>query len=69
MLDRICLQEPKHCLSLRLRANRHTRFVGEASPHLRERVKLGGQVWYSVKVLHIRHDLFAGTETLSLSVY
>ena len=23
-------------------------------------------LWYSVKVLHIRHNLYAGTETLSL---
>jgi hypothetical protein len=32
-------------------------------------VKLGVRVWYPVKVLHIRYDLFAGTETLSLSVF
>ena len=29
----------------------------------------GGQAWYNVKVLRIRYNLFAGTETLSLSVY
>ena len=28
-----------------------------------------GRVWCRLKVLHIRHNLFAGTETLSLSVY
>jgi len=28
-----------------------------------------GRVWYLVKVLHKRHNLFAGTETLSFSVY
>ena len=28
-----------------------------------------GRVWYHVKVLHITHNLFAGTDTLSLSVY
>jgi hypothetical protein len=39
------------------------------SPHLGERFKLGGRVWYHVKVLHIRHKLFAGTDTLSLSVH
>jgi hypothetical protein len=32
-------------------------------------VELGGRVWYNVKVLHIRYNLFAGTETLSLSIY
>ena len=26
-------------------------------------------MWHPVKVLHIRYNLFAGTETLSLSVY
>ena len=26
-------------------------------------------MWYPVKVLHIMYNLFAGTETLSLSVY
>ena len=30
---------------------------------------LGGRVWYSVKLLHISYNLFAGTEMLSLSVY
>ena len=32
-------------------------------------VKRGGQAWYNVKVLRIRYNSFAGTETLSLSVY
>ena len=34
-------------------------------------VELGGRVWYRVRVLRIpiRHNLFAGTETLSISVY
>ena len=27
-----------------------------------------GRVWYSVKLLHIGYNLFAGTEMLSLSV-
>jgi hypothetical protein len=31
--------------------------------------ELGDWVWYPVKVLQIRHNLFAGTETLSLFVY
>ena len=26
-------------------------------------------MWYPVKLLHIRYNLFAGTEMLSLSVY
>ena len=26
-------------------------------------------MWYTVKVLRIKYNLFAGTETLSLSVY
>ena len=28
-----------------------------------------GRVWYPVKLLHIKYNLFAGTEMLSLSVY
>ena len=32
-------------------------------------MELGGRVWYNLKVLHTRHTLFAGTETLSLPVY
>ena len=28
-----------------------------------------GRVWYPVKVLNIRHNLFAVTETLTLSIY
>ena len=31
--------------------------------------QIGGRVWYPVKLLHIRYNLFAGTEMLSLSVY
>ena len=33
------------------------------------RVELGGRVRYPAKVLHIRYNFLAGTETLSLSVY
>ena len=29
----------------------------------------GGLVWYNVTILRIMYNLFAGTETLSLSVY
>ena len=36
---------------------------------MREGVDLGSSVWNPLKVLHIRYNLFAGTEMLSLSVY
>ena len=32
-----------------------------------EEVELGGRMWHHAKVLRIRSNLFAGTETLSLS--
>ena len=32
-------------------------------------VELGDRVWYRVKALRIRYNLFAGTETLSIFVY
>ena len=35
-------------------------------PQFGEWVELGGWVSYSVKLLHIRYNLFAGTEMLSL---
>ena len=38
-------------------------------PEFEEGVELGGRVCYPLKVLHIRYNLFAGTEMLSLSVY
>ena len=38
-------------------------------PEFEEGVELGGRVWYPLKVIHIRYNLFAGTEMLSLSVY
>ena len=34
-----------------------------------EGIELGRRVCYPVKLLHIRYNLFAGTEMLSLSVY
>ena len=43
--------------------------LGGTVPHFREEVELGGRVWYPLKVLHIRYNLFAGTKTLSLSIY
>ena len=41
---------------------------GGPSPQLGEGVELGGHVWHPVKVHLIRSNLFAGIETLSLSV-
>ena len=38
-------------------------------PNIWERVKLRSRVWYSVKVLCIRYNLFAGTKMLSISVH
>ena len=43
--------------------------LGTRPPKLGEAVELGGRAWYNVKFLRIRYNLFAGTETLSLSVY
>ena len=43
--------------------------LGGPSPNLGEGVELGGRVWYPAKLLHIWYNLFAGTDTLSLSVY
>src|SRR5208282_4683466 len=43
-------------------------FLGGTVPKLWVGVELGGRVWYRAKVLRIRSNLFAGTETLSLSV-
>ena len=42
---------------------------GDRPPSLGEGVALGARVWYPMKLLHISHNLFAGTEMLSLSVY
>src|SRR5208282_3684309 len=42
--------------------------LGGTVPKLWVGVELGGRVWYRAKVLRIRSNLFAGTETLSLSV-
>ena len=41
--------------------------LGEGTvPQFGGGVELGGRVWYPVKLLHIRYNLFAGTEMLSL---
>ena len=42
---------------------------GGPFPQIGEGVELGDRVWCHLKVLYIRHNLFAGTKTLSLSVY
>jgi hypothetical protein len=68
IVDTICVLKPKLYLSPST-SQSPCAFCGvEASP-FGGGVELGGRMWYPVKVLHIRHHLFAGTETLSLSVY
>ena len=57
--------ETENAISHRLRANRITNFACGTVPQFGGEVKLGGRVWYNVKVLHIRYNLFAGTEMLS----
>jgi hypothetical protein len=42
--------------------------LGGSFPNFEKEVELGSWVWYPVKVLCIRYNLFAGTEMLSLSV-
>ena len=42
---------------------------GGPSHNFGEGVELGSRVWYPVKVLRSRSNLFNGTEMLSLSVY
>ena len=44
-------------------------FAWGTVPEFEGWVEPGGRVWYPVNVLHIRYNLFAGTEMLSLSVY
>ena len=43
--------------------------LGGTVPQFLVGVELEALVWYTVKVLHIRYNLFAGTEMLSLSAY
>ena len=43
--------------------------LGGPSSNFWDRVELGSRVSYPLKVLHIRHNLFAETEMLSISVY
>src|SRR5208282_1918517 len=64
----ICLLKPKRYRSP-FTSQSHCKFcVGGPSPNLGEGVELGGRVWYPLQVLRIRSNLFAGIETLSLSV-
>ena len=43
--------------------------VGGTVPPIWGGGRVRGRVWYLVKVLRIKYNLFAGTETLSLAVY
>ena len=63
ILDIICLLKPKHYLSPFTSQSPHA-FCGAAP--CGGGVELGVRMWYHVKVLHIRHNLFAGTETISV---
>ena len=47
----------------------HRKPFFNTTPRFGEAVKLGGRVWYPMKLLYISYNLFAGTEMLSLSVY
>ena len=42
---------------------------GGTVPQFGGGVELGGRVWHPAKGIRIRQKFFAGTETLSLSVY
>ena len=59
----------RNAISLHLRANRNIHFAWVPSPNLGEGVELEGRVCDPLKVLCSRYNSFAGTETLSLSVY
>ena len=61
--------EPKRYLSPFASQSQYKTLLGGTSPNFGEEVELGRRVWYPVNVLHIMYNLFAGTETLSLSVY
>ena len=43
--------------------------LGGPSPQFGGGGRVRGSDWYHLKVLHIRYNLFAGTEMLSLTVY
>ena len=65
----ICLLKPRRYLAS-FRIKEPCKFWGwEIFRKLEEGVELTSRVWYPKKVIRIRHNLFAGTETLSLSVY
>ena len=71
VLGTICLLEPKRYLSPFTSQSQYTFCLrgGGDSPQFGGGDYLGDRVCYLLKVLHIRYNLFAGTETLSLSVY
>ena len=58
-----------NAIFLRLQANRNTNCAWGRPPIWERGVELGGRVLYPVKLLHIKYNLFAGTEMLSLSAY
>ena len=65
----ICLLEPIRYLSPFTSLSQYKFCLGDRPPQFGEGVELGGRVWYPVKLLHIRYNLFAGSEMLSPSVY
>jgi hypothetical protein len=66
ILGTICLLEPKCYLSPFTSQSQYKFCLGWTVPP--GGVELGGRMWYPVKLLHIRNNLFAGTEMISLSV-
>src|SRR5208282_2051583 len=68
VLGQICLLEPKRYLSPLTSQSQNKFSLREPSPNLGEGIERGGRRWHPSKVLRIRSNLFAGTETLSLSV-
>ena len=69
VLGTICVLELKRYLSPFTSRSQCTFCLGLPSPNFGYGVWARGRVWYHVKVLPIRYNLFAGAETLSLSVY
>ena len=69
ILGTICLLVSKCHLSPFMSQSQCKFCLVGPSPNLGERVELGGRLWCNLKVLYIMHNLFAGTEMLSLTVY
>ena len=67
----LCLLEPKLYISP-FTSQSVYEFFGRTVPPVGEEVDLGGRVsgvGYTEKVLHIKHNLFAGTEPLHISPF